>query len=315
VSKERVIVLTVLQQRLSKAETARRYQVSWRWVHILVTRYQTGGWEAVEARSRRPHSNSRAVTAQLRERICTLRGELQTAGLDHGPVSIAARLQQEGIRPPAASTIRRVLTAAGLISPEPKKRPTSSYRRFQADQPNECWQSDFTHWQLADGTGVEIINWLDDHSRYLLASRAYRRVTGQTVITTFLAAVDRHGLPESTLTDNGSVYTSRFTGGRNGFEYLLASLGIMQKNGHPGHPQNPRQDRTLPPNPKALARRATSRRHHRRTANPAGHLHRHLQPHPASSCPPRRHPRPRLYRYHQGHPSQPQQQPALPGPQ
>src|SRR4029450_2853885 len=91
-------------------------------------------------------------------------------GLDHRPVSIAARLQQEGLRPPAFSTIRRILTAAGLIAPEPKKRPKSSYRRFQADQPNECWQSDFTHWQLADGTGVEIINWLDDHSRYLLAA-------------------------------------------------------------------------------------------------------------------------------------------------
>jgi transposase InsO family protein len=237
VSKERVIVLSVVQQQLSKAETARRYQVSWRWVHTLVTRYQSGGWEAVEARSRRPHSNSRAVTAELRERLCTLRCELQTAGLDHGPASIAARLQQEGVRPPALSTIRRILTSAGMISPEPKKRPKSSYLRFQADQPNECWQSDFTHWQLADGTGVEIINWLDDHSRYLLASRAYRRVTGQVVITTFLAAAEAFGLPQSTLTDNGSVYTSRFTGGRNGFEYLLASLGIAQKNGHPGHPQ------------------------------------------------------------------------------
>ena len=124
-----------------------------------------------------------------------------------------------------------------MISPEPKKRPRSSYRRFEADQPNECWQSDFTHWQLADGTGVEIINWLDDHSRYLLASLACRRVTGQTVIATFLTTAGVYGLPQSRLTDNGSVYTSRFTGGRNGFEYLLANLGITQKNGHPGHPQ------------------------------------------------------------------------------
>ena len=237
-SKERVIVLSVVQQHLSKAETAaRRYQVSWRWVHTLVTRYQSCGWEAVEARSRRPHSNSRAVSDELRQRICTLRCELQATGLDNGPVSIAARLQQEGLRPPAFSTIRRILTAAGLITPQPKKRPKSSYRRFQADQPNQCWQSDFTHWQLADGTGVEIINWLDDHSRYLLAAIAYRRITGQTVITTFLNIVERYGLPQSTLSDNGSVYTSRFTGGRNGFEYLLASLGITQKNSHPGHPQ------------------------------------------------------------------------------
>jgi transposase InsO family protein len=201
VSKERVIVLSVVQQHLSKAETARRYQVSWRWVHTLVTRYQSCGWDAVEARSRRPHSNSRAVNDALRERICTLRCELQAAGMDHGPVSIAARLERDGLRPPALSTIRRILTAAGLITAQPKKRPKSSYRRFQADQPNECWQSDFTHWQQADGTGVEIINWLDDHSRYLLASRAYRRVTGNDVITTFLAAASVHGLPQSTLTD------------------------------------------------------------------------------------------------------------------
>jgi transposase len=120
VSKERVIVLSVVQQHLSKAETARRYEVSWRWVHTLVTRYQSSGWEAVEARSRRPHRNSRAITDELRKRICTLRCELQAAGLDHGPVSIAARLQQEGLRAPAFSTIRRILTAAGLITPEPK---------------------------------------------------------------------------------------------------------------------------------------------------------------------------------------------------
>ena len=83
----------------------------------------------------------------------------------------------------------------------PPTRAAQKLRRFQADQPNECWQSDFTHWQLADGSGVEIINWLDDHSRYLLASRAYPRITGQTVISTFLAATDAHGLPRSTLTD------------------------------------------------------------------------------------------------------------------
>ena len=114
-SKERVIVLSVVQQHLTKAEAARRYEVSWRWVHTLVTRYQACGWEAVEPRSRRPHSNSRAVSDELRQRICLLRCELQAAGLDNGPVSIAARLQQEGLRPPAFSTIRRILTVPASI--------------------------------------------------------------------------------------------------------------------------------------------------------------------------------------------------------
>jgi len=57
------------------------------------------------------------------------------------------------------------------------------------------------------------------------------------VVCTFLAAIDHHGAPASTLTDNGRVYTTRFGGGRNAFEYLLPILGVRQKNGSPGHPQ------------------------------------------------------------------------------
>jgi transposase InsO family protein len=173
----------------------------------------------------------------VRARIVALRTELTGRGLDAGPVTIAWQLGREGLPAPSTSTVRRVLHAAGLIVPEPRKRPRSSWIRFEAAAPNECWQSDFTHWRLADGSEVEIISWLDDHSRYLLACTAFRRVAGDDVVATFSAAGDEHGWPAATLTDNGSVYTSRFTGGRNGFEYLLAYLGIRQKNGAPGHPQ------------------------------------------------------------------------------
>jgi transposase InsO family protein len=63
------------------------------------------------------------------------------------------------------------------------------------------------------------------------------RVTGDLVTKQFLATADEHGLPASTLTDNGVVYTARFVGGKNTFEYLLAALGIQQRNGHPGQTQ------------------------------------------------------------------------------
>jgi transposase InsO family protein len=138
---------------------------------------------------------------------------------------------------PSTSTIRRVLHAAGLVVPEPHKRPRSAWHRFEAAAPNAVWQSDFTHWRLADGSGVEICSWLDDHSRYLLGCRVFRRVSGDDVVATFTAAGDEHGWPAATLTDNGTVYTARLVGGRNGLEHLLAYLGIRQKNGAPGHPQ------------------------------------------------------------------------------
>jgi transposase InsO family protein len=236
-SKARVIVLSVVQQGLTKAQAARKFDVSWQWVHTLVTRYETGGLDALEPRSRRPKASTQSTPTLVRERILALRTWLNTEGLDNGPVTIAWHLEQEGITPPAISTIRRIITTAGLVTPEPSKRPRSSYTRFQADQPNETWQSDFTHWTLANGTDIEILNWLDDHSRLLLSCTAHDHVTGADVVNTFTQNTNEYGLPASTLTDNGRVYTAKFGGGRNAFEYLIAALGIAQKNGHPYHPQ------------------------------------------------------------------------------
>jgi len=236
-SRARVAVLKVVTKELSVTAAAARYGYSRQHLHRLLARYRTGGLEAVDPRPRRPRTNPAATPDRVRDRIIQLRLQLTAQGLDAGPVTIAWHLEREGHRPPSTSTIRRILHGAGLVIPEPRKRPRSSYRRFAAAQPNECWQSDFTHWRLADGTDVEILNWLDDHSRYLLACTVHRPVTGDIVAKNFLATADEHGLPASTLTDNGRVYTARFGGGKNAFEYLLAVLGIQQKNGHPNHPQ------------------------------------------------------------------------------
>ena len=193
--------------------------------------------DALEPRSRRPRTNPAQTSEEVREWVIALRGQLSAEGLDAGPVTIAWHLEQAGLRAPSTSTIRRILHHEGLIVPEPRKRPRSSYSRFQAAQPNEMWQSDFIHWRLADGTDVEVLNWLDDHSRFLLCTSAHQPVSGDVVVAVFLDLVERYGPPASTLTDNGSVYTSRFTGGRNAFEYVLPLLGVRQKNGAPGHPQ------------------------------------------------------------------------------
>lgn len=236
-SKARVIVLSVIHQGLSQAEAARRYDVSWRWVHTLVKRYREGGLDAVEPRSSRPHTSPQRTSEEVRTLILELRCELTRESLDAGPETIQWHLRERGYREPSTSTIRRVLVEAGLVTPPPKKRPRSSLHRFVADQPNETWQGDFTHWQLRDGTEVEIINWLDDHSRFLLSMTAHPRATGALVVETFVACTNGYGAPASTLTDNGNVYTARFVGGRNGFEYVLGALGVRQKNGHPAHPQ------------------------------------------------------------------------------
>jgi transposase InsO family protein len=236
-SKHRVAVLKVVTNQSSVTAAAAESGFGRQHLQRLLRRYREGGLEAVEPRSRRPRTNPGRTPQQVRERIVALRTELTAQGLDAGPVTIAWHLEREGLHVPSTSTVRRVLHAAGLVVPQPRKRPRSSWHRFEAAAPNELWQSDVTHWRLADGSEVEICSWLDDHSRYLLGCTAFLRVDGDDVVATFCAAGETHGWPAATLTDNGAIYTSRFTGGRNAFEYLLAYLGIKQKNGAPGHPQ------------------------------------------------------------------------------
>lgn len=238
--KNLVIVRYVDDQRHTPAQAAARFGVTRQWVHELVRRYTADGPAGVTPGSKAPKSHPGALPQQLRERIVALRRELVASGADAGPDTIAWHLQREGSRVPSTSTIRRVLHAAGLITPEPKKRPKSSYIRFEADLPNGCWQADITHWFLTDGTRIEILDFLDDHSRYLLHLHAATAFTGTMVVTAMQALIERHGPPAATLTDNALVFTSRLAGrkgARNGFEKLLAAHHIQQKNGHPGHPQ------------------------------------------------------------------------------
>jgi transposase InsO family protein len=232
-----VAVLKVVSGQLSVTAAAAGCHLSRGHLQRLLARYRAEGLDGLEPRSRRPRTSPHAVPDGLRERIVALRTGLHARGLDAGPATIAWHLAREGLAVPSTSTIRRVLHAAGLIVPEPHKRPRSSWTRFEASAPNEVWQADFNHWRLADGSEVEIASWLDDHSRFLLGCTAFRRVSGHDVVATFTAAGDEHGWPAATLTDNGTVYTARLVGGRNGLEHLLAYLGIRQKNGSPGHPQ------------------------------------------------------------------------------
>jgi transposase InsO family protein len=238
-SKARLVILSVVVEGRSQADTARSFGMSPSWVSKLVARYHQEGEAAFEPKSRRPKTSPNALDAATVGLIIGLRESLDASGLDSGAHTIGWHLKHQHGLVVSAATIWRHLKAAGLITPQPKKRPKTSYVRFQADLPNEMWQSDFTHWRLADRQDIEILAFVDDCTRYALSVTAHHQITGDIVVDKFLQTAATIGFPASMLTDNGMVYTTRLSGGkggRNRLERTLGDLNITQKHSRPNHP-------------------------------------------------------------------------------
>jgi transposase InsO family protein len=233
----RFLVEAVIVGGASPTELARSHPISRSWLFRLLARYREGGYEALEPRSRRPKSCPSRTAPEIQHAIVELRHELVAAGLDAGPQTIAYHLRLRFGVAPSRPTIWRILKSNGLIEPQPHKRPKSSWIRFQAELPNEMWQADSTHWQLADRSDVEILNLIDDHSRFSLASVAFRTVKAPDVLETFCAAAESYGYPAKFLSDNAAVFSGTPRRGRVVLESELDRLGIESKHSTPYHPQ------------------------------------------------------------------------------
>jgi transposase InsO family protein len=233
----RFLVEAVVVGGASPTELARSHPISRSWLFRLLARYRAGGDAALEPRSKRPKSNPRQTSAEIEEAVIQLRKELAEAGLDAGPQTIAYHLQLRLGNSPSRPTIWRILKRQGLITPQPHKRPKSSWIRFEAQLPNEMWQADATHWRLAGGAEVEILNLIDDHSRFCLASVAFKTIKAPDVLETFFQAAEAHGYPARFLTDNAAVFSGSPRRGRVVLESELDRLGIESRHSSPYHPQ------------------------------------------------------------------------------
>jgi transposase InsO family protein len=233
----RFLVEAVVLGGASPTQLARSHPISESWLFRLLARYRAGGYAALEPRSRRPKSSPRQTSPEIQRAIVELRRQLADGGLDAGAQTIAYHLRLRFGTSPSRPTIWRILKANGLITPQPHKRPKSSWIRFQAELPNEMWQADSTHWRLGDGNDVEILNLLDDHSRFCLASVALRTVKAPDVLETFYLAAESYGYPAKFLSDNAAVFSGTPRRGRVVLESELDRLGIESRHSSPYHPQ------------------------------------------------------------------------------
>ena len=184
-----------------------------------------------------------------------LRKELADLGVDAGAHTIAVHLSRRHGEDvvPSVATIWRILSRRGFVTPQPQKRPRSSFIRFCAEMPNERWQADITHWRLAGGSEVEILNVIDDHSRLLVASDARGVFKAADVVATFRTGAATCGFPAQLLTDNGAVFTAVPRKGRCAIEAETARLGIRLGPLEPLPPADLREGGAVPPDAQEVA--------------------------------------------------------------
>ncbi len=200
--------------------------------YVWRRRFEAEGEAGLVSRSRAPNRVANRTVGEVEDLIVELRKELDGVGLDAGPATIHHWLGRrlEPARVPSVSTIWRVLSRRGFIVVDPSKSPGKRWRSFAAARANECWQVDSTHWVLADGTEVEIIDTVDDCSRVAIRVAVVARCTLKTVWDAIADGAAAYGWPEWVLSDNGKMFGPTFAEN-------LAALGVGIGHSRPYHPQ------------------------------------------------------------------------------
>jgi transposase InsO family protein len=135
--------------------------------------------------------------------------------------------------------IYRALLRHGLIEPKANRKKLVTYKRWERGRAMELWQMDVVGGVLFDdGTECKILTGVDDHSRFCVCSGIMVRATARPVCGFFAEALERHGVPEEILTDNGKVFTNRFglTPTEVLFDKICRENGIIHRLTAPASP-------------------------------------------------------------------------------
>jgi transposase InsO family protein len=199
-------VLEVLESGVKMIDVAKRFGVDRKTVYRWLIRYANEGLESLENRACKPQHCPHQIPAEIEVRII----ELRRTHPGWGPRTILSTLRKEMDRPPSRSSIYRCLVRHRLIDPKPRPRKREDYKRWERSRSMELWQMDVMgSVKLKDGTQLSVVTGIDDHSRYCVIAKLIPRATARPICDALIEGLNRHGIPEQILTDNGKVFTGK----------------------------------------------------------------------------------------------------------
>jgi putative transposase len=230
------------RERLLREKCAQKYKIpGTHRTHISAStikhwlkHYEAGGrrLEALYPQGREDRGRSRALSDELAGAILRVREEMPRASISR----LQLEIQKRGIAKTAEftlSTLYRLMHRAGKMKPEGPA--VVDRRRFEAEFPNDLWQSDALHGPQVEHEGRKkktyLLAIIDDRSRLITHGQFYFSEGIECYLDCLRQALLKRGIPRKLYVDNGSAFRSRH------LEQVTASLGIALSHSEPGVPQ------------------------------------------------------------------------------
>jgi putative transposase len=199
------------------------------WVRL----FKNGGLVSLLPKDRSDRGRTRAMDDDTCEALICLRKEMPAATV---PYLIEQMNQRKLVTPGTvlnATTVYRFMHQQNLMRLT-RSNPVDR-RKFEAELPNDLWQSDVMHGPKVDVDGRQkktyLIAILDDHSRLIVYARFYLSERLASYLDAFENALSRRGMPRKLYVDNGAAFRSKH------LEYVTASLAITLIHAKPYKPQ------------------------------------------------------------------------------
>jgi putative transposase len=200
-----------------------------------IRRYERSGrkLESLFPQSRGDIGQSRVLDEEVAQSLIGLRKELPRLPIK----GLIEELRSRKVIDPWAricpTTVYRFLKAQGLL--DPAQTPPKDRRRFEAELPNDLWQSDmmFGPGVLVQGRQRKtfLFAFLDDMSRLIPHGQFYLTEGLDSYLDCLRQALLRRGLPRRLYVDNGAAFRSQH------LTQITASLGIALIHSAPYQPE------------------------------------------------------------------------------
>ncbi len=212
------------QSRLSRSTILR-------WVRLYLD--SGGKLDALYPQGRNDSGQSRVLDQETGLALAQLRSQLPKLTVTELVKQMQERRLITDGTSLSLSTAYRFLHRHNLMTKE--TAVAVDRRKFEAELPNDLWQSDVMHGPmvLIDGKRRKtyLIAFIDDHSRLIPHGRFYLSEGITCFMSAFSDALLRRGLPRKLYVDNGSAFRSRQ------LEYTSAALGVALVHAKPYQPQ------------------------------------------------------------------------------